>query len=234
MLFRNRGRQLLLRPIEPDDADWLFWAYADAAFARLYRANMERESPDQIRSGLAERYQRSPAEVGSIEYVAVHPELGRVGLAAIVDYSSLHRRAEFLVGIVRTELRHSRLAVEATLLTLDLAFNHYGIQKLYTYVYGYNDYAEKNTQKVGFRQEGVLKSHHFCSHENRFIDLYMNGMTEDDFRASEPLARLSQRLVGRNITLPIKIQTLGPAQELAAADLAVVAERLRQAVAGNQ
>ena len=208
-------------------------AYADEEFSRLYRSNMEPESTEQIRQGLIERARRSPEEVGCIEYVAMHPELGRVGLVGIVDYSALHRRAEFLVGIVGKDLRHSRLAVETTLLALDLAFNQYAIQKLYTYVYGYNDYAEKNTVKVGFRQEGLLKSHHYCRRESRFVDLYINGMTVEDFRCSEVIARLSQRLIGRDITLPHRIQVLGPNQERALSEAEALTEQLRRVAAGR-
>lgn len=200
MLLENRGRRISLRAVEPDDAEWLTQAYAAEEFARLYRANADPASTEQIHEQLAERSRHDPAETGCIEFVILHPGDGRVGVVALVDYSPLHCRAELLVGIVGGSHRHSYVAVEATLLTLDLAFNHYGLNKLYTYVYEYNPYAEKNTLKIGFRQEGRLRHHHYCRSEKRFVDLYLNGMTLDDFRSSRPVARLSERLLGRNIT----------------------------------
>jgi RimJ/RimL family protein N-acetyltransferase len=233
MLLSNQGRRIFLRALEPDDADWLAKAYQNNEFARLYRANAEVEPAERIRQTLVDRNNLGPEEIGSIEFLAVHYSMGPVGLVGVVDYSSLHRRAEFLVGIVDKSHRRSSLAVEATLLALDLVFNHYELHKLYTYVYGYNDYAEKNTLKVGFRQEGLLKGHHYCRYENRFVDLYVNGMTDEDFRTSATLARLSQRLIGRNITRASRRVALDQAQEIAVPDVALLEKQLRNLTVGR-
>lgn len=208
MLLENRGRRVSLRALIPDDADWLATIYASQEFSRLYRANVIPADAAQIREELLQRNQIDPASLGCIEFVVLGESGERNGVAGLVDYSPLHRRAEFLIGIAEPRKRHSHIAVEATLLVLDLAFNHYGLNKLYTYVYGYNNYAESNTLKLGFRQEGLLHNHHFCKSENCFVNLYLNGMTIEDFRSSKQISRLSSKLLGRDITLEPNILAL--------------------------
>ncbi len=201
MLLENRGHRVSLRALQPEDANWLAQAYATDSFARLYRANAEVPSEEFLRNQLTERNRHSPGEVSCIEFAIIHPEAGPVGLIGMVDYSLVHRRAELLVGIVDEKYRHAFIAVEASLLALELAFNHYGLNKLYTYVYGYNPYAEKNTLKLGFRQEGLLKDHHYSVRDKCFVDRCMNGMTLNDYRNSTQVSRLSTRLLGRDITV---------------------------------
>ncbi|MDK2123290.1 GNAT family N-acetyltransferase [Parachitinimonas caeni] len=210
MLMQNRGNTLLLRAISPDDSAWLAKTYANTEFVTLYCSTVNAVDEDTIRQSLIERDKLSPEQVGFIEYVIVHPKFDRIGLVTLGNYSPLHSRAEFLIGIVDPAHRHSMFSVEATLLTLDLAFNAYHLNKIFTYVYGYNEYSERNTVKFGFRQEGLLKEHHFCQIENRFVDLYINGMTLADFRNNERIAGFSRKLLGRDITLaPQRLQ--GPA-----------------------
>jgi ribosomal-protein-alanine N-acetyltransferase len=208
MKLENAGKTLHIRAVQPDDADWLAQTWSNRAFVSLYCSNIQPTAPDTLRQSLVER-QNLPAEaLGFVEFIVARPDGERIGIGSLGNYAAQHRRAELMIGIVDPALRRGMAGLEATLLLLDLAFNSYRLNKIFTFVYGYNDYSEANTIKLGFTQEGLLRQHHWQVEEQRFVDLYINGMTLTDFRQAQQLARWSRRLLGRDITLaPAVIRT---------------------------
>jgi len=200
MILTNHGKSLQLRQTKPEDAPILLRAYQDNSFIRLYRSNNAELTEEELAKMLAERLEHQPTELGYIELMIEHKQHGPIGVAVLGDYTPLHRRAEYLIGLFEAERRSIGHGTEATLLVLDLAFNHYKLHKIYTYVYEYNEESEKSTVKFGFKQEGILEDHHYLMKDKRFVNLYINGMTEERFRNTEQIRRYSQRLLGRDVT----------------------------------
>lgn len=205
MILSNQGRSLLLRQTISEDASILFNAYQDESFSRLYRSNNTPPTQEQLTQILTERAKLSPIQLGYIEFMIIHKQYGPIGLAALGDYSPLHKRAEFLIGLFEEKHRSVGYGTEATLLVLDLAFNNYQLHKIYSYVYEYNEFAQKNMIKFGFKPEGILEEHHYVMREQRFVNLYLNGITEKHFRHSDKIRRYSLRLIGRDVTQPHQI-----------------------------
>ncbi len=227
MIIYNQGRSISIRQSTPEDTPILFRAYTDEAFIRLYRSNHPSQSEEQLRQMLAERLKHSPEQRGYIELMIVHHRLGAIGVATLGDYSTIHRRAEYLIGIFDEKHRRGKYALEASLLTLDLAFNAYHLNKLYTYVYDYNDFAEKSTVNFGFTCEGTLKNHHYLVHDNRFVSLHINGLVVEDFRHNDKIRRLSLKILGRDITRPYEELKAIPMDEELAAKYTAQFEKLR-------
>lgn len=123
-----------------------------------------------------------------------------IGLASLVDIQIAHRRAELLIGIPNEDDRKQAAAVIGTLLILDFAFNQIGLHKLTTMVIANNQHSQKSTTSIGFLQEGLRQQHLRDPKSRQWLDCYENGLTEDAFRGSAVIARLSGRLLGRNIT----------------------------------
>jgi len=197
MIFCNQGNSLRLRKTEPEDAPTLLCAYQDESFIRLYHSNNIPLSQEQLADRLAEQ---NPVELGYVEFMIEHKKYGAIGVAVLSDYSPVHKRAEYLIGLFKEKYRSRGYGTEASLLVLDLAFNIYNLNKIYTYVYDYNKLSQKNTLKFGFKQEGILEEHHYLLQEKRFVNLYINGMTEARFRNNEQIRRYSLRLLGRDVT----------------------------------
>lgn len=214
MLLSNQGHSLQLRQTTPQDAAILFRAYQDEAFMRLYHSNHAQLNEKQLIELLTERQQHSPVEIGYIEWLILHKQHGPVGVTALGDYSPIHQRAEFLIGLFDQQHRSLGYGTEATLLVLDLAFNAYHLNKIYAYVYEYNQFAQQNMLKFGFQLEGTLAKHHYWLAENQFIDLYINGITVTRFRHHEKIRRYSLRLLGRDITQPYQIIELSANDKL--------------------
>ena len=64
-----------------------------------------------------------------------HKKHGPIGVALLSDYTPVHKRAEYLIGLFDENRRSLGYGAEATLLILDLAFNYYKLHRIYTYVY---------------------------------------------------------------------------------------------------
>jgi ribosomal-protein-alanine N-acetyltransferase len=201
MIISNQGKSLHLRQTEPKDAPILLKAYEDESFIRLYRSNnVTPKTEEQLAEGLKKRTELHPAQLGYLEFMIEHKQHGAIGVAAFGDYAPYHKRAEFLIGLFEEQHQSRGYGAEATLLMLDLAFNVYNLNKIYTYVYDYNKKSEKLTERFGFKKEGYLESHHYSIREQGFVDLYINGLTLANFRTHKKLSRISKLFIGRDIT----------------------------------
>jgi ribosomal-protein-alanine N-acetyltransferase len=214
MVYSNYGNGLILRPTVPSDAPVLLHAYQDESFMRLYRSNYSQQTELELANLIAERAEYSPAQLGYVEWMIVHRQHGSIGVAALGDYSPVHQRAEFLIGLFEPQRRSLGYGTEATLLVLDIAFNNYQLNKIYSYVYDYNESSHRSMIKFGFRAEGLLAKHHYLVQEQRFVDLYVNGITAEAFRQCETIRRYSWRLLERDITQLPQTISLSTDQQL--------------------
>jgi RimJ/RimL family protein N-acetyltransferase len=209
----HQGRSLSLRRTAPEDAPLLYrHMYQNADFMQRFRLNDTYSTEAQLRYRLAKRLTIDPAQSGNLEVLLIHKTHGPIGVGTLADYSALHRRAELLIGIFEPSLRAISYGVEASLLLGDLAFNQYNLHRLYAYSYAYNPYAQQTLESGGFQYEGLLKEHVFDQKTQTFVDLKILAMTEPSFRRNQRLVKLSQRLVGRDITQPPAQMTRSVAQ----------------------
>ncbi|WP_173918942.1 UDP-4-amino-4,6-dideoxy-N-acetyl-beta-L-altrosamine N-acetyltransferase [Halobacillus sp. Marseille-Q1614] len=62
---------------------------------------------------------------------------------------------------------------------LDLAFEHLGIRKLYAEVIALNERSIRFHQRLGFKEEGVLKQHHLKN--NQYVDVISYAIFKDQW-----------------------------------------------------
>ena len=200
------GSRLVLERSAPEHAAFLRECYQDVAFMDLYRLAQRRtESEAEIAARLEQESTKLPQQRRFIEWVINRTRedgsLEPVGIGSLADFQHKHRRAEFLIGMLDRGDRRTGAALEATLLIFDFAFNQVQLNKMMSLVYSHNQDSQDNTLQLGFTQEGLLREH-IHSDKYGFIDLYQNGLLVSDFRQSTRLARLSKRILRRDITLP--------------------------------
>ncbi len=123
-----------------------------------------------------------------------------IGLASLVDIQIAHRRAELLVGIPDQAERQRSTGV-TMMLIMDLAFNQIGLHKLTSLVLANNPHSQRSTVAIGFTQEGLRRRHLRDPQTRRWLDCYENGIIADDFYHNPVIARVSKRLIGRDITV---------------------------------
>jgi diamine N-acetyltransferase len=201
-----QGNNILLNQRELSDVDnllqWLSVKEFMGLFQPLAAATPEREGLES----LIRNQKMSVVKSRAIHWV-IRQRKGEVfypvGLASLVDIRFQSRKAEFILGIPNKCLHGSSVGLESTLLILDFVFNHIGLIKLTSVVVAHNDLAQKSTLSVGFTQEGFLKKHLRNSRTGQCYDAYLNGIIVDDFRQNRRLSRVSKRLLGRDITVPL-------------------------------
>jgi diamine N-acetyltransferase len=198
-----QGRKVFLERCSPEHAPFVWQCSQNNDFMDLYRLTQNRHlTEEQIRERLKKERNYLPQQLKRIEWV-IHLKNNDakqpIGLTALADYKPAFRRAEFLIGIAVPEYRRAGLALEASLLVMDFAFNQVLIHKLIAYTYGYNQDAQENVVSLGFTQEGFLREHMLFS-KHGFVDLNINGLLESEFRHNQRLSRFSKRLLGWDIT----------------------------------
>jgi ribosomal-protein-alanine N-acetyltransferase len=197
----NQSRSLWLRRTVPEDAKLLFEVgFSQREFMRLFRLNDPCQSVADLYQALVKRQTLPPNQDHYLELLITHKTHGPIGLCALADYTPLHKRAEYLVGLFNSRHRSVGYGIEVTLMVLDLAFNGYGLHKVCAITYDYNQPAQSVLINIGCLQEGRRREHIFDPVIQNFVDLLDFGMTINDFRANNRLARLSQALLKRNIT----------------------------------
>ncbi len=199
--------------VTPDEHDfsYLQQCYADEAFMQqLLPMGRKKQSAEAIQHALR-KSEFSVAHYRSMHRIIkkeVHSDpkkpssqynLKPIGLASLVDIQIAHRRAELLIGIPDQGERQ-RATTVVMMLIMDLVFNEIGLHKLTSLVLANNPHSQRSTVAIGFTQEG-LRRQHLCDPQTRqWLDCYENGIVADDFRHNSVIARVSKRVVGRDIT----------------------------------
>jgi ribosomal-protein-alanine N-acetyltransferase len=203
-LIIHQGKTLTLIRTDPDDAEFLFEKmYSRYEFMRLFRFNDKAETVQQVREKLIARSRLTPAETGYLECLMVHKTHGAIGLIGAADYSQLHQRAELVIGIFDEEHRSISHGIEASVLMVDLIFNAYHLHRFLAYSYSYNRPSQKALTGGGFYLEGIMKEHLYDPVSQQYVDMHIYGMNESQMRENATIARLSKRLIGRDITQPL-------------------------------
>ncbi|MFK5894081.1 MAG: GNAT family protein [Pseudomonadota bacterium] len=240
------GQNLVLYRYQPFFTHFIFRSCNNRGFIENYRINDSFPSDEnKLKQDLLNKQSLPPEMLKSMEWViCIKKTKQAIGLAGLVNYHSLHQSAELLIGLL-PELKSAQQSYgpEATLLVLEFAFQQIQLHKLTSLVYGYNQKAQQSTLKLGFTEEGLLRQHMLDRRLNlnsqalmqqqqqqqqqqqktpQYLDLYYNGLLKDDFIKNKKLARLSQRLLRRDITQKIP----QPASQETAADTHILTETL--------
>jgi len=141
--------------------------------------------------GLVARANRSPFETRQIDWVIKIQDLSSIGIASLVDIDFKNRRAELLIGFPK--ICSNLSAVKACVNVINIAFFHFNLEKLVSYVYSDNSRAQANTLHLGFCQEGVLRSH-IADGKDR-VDMYINGLLKTDWITRSFCKRLHKRFI---------------------------------------
>lgn len=197
-----KGRKLYLRRYEEQDAAYINHCHRNDSFMRQYNQFISHNLPiTELAAKLQQAQMQHPCQIKSVDWIIFRMNSGQpTGIANLVDINFLHRRAEFLIGLPNPDDHARGIALEATLLILEYAFNRVQLNKLTTIIYATNHHAQINALALGFVQESHFREHLFNPIDESFLDMYINGMTQSDFRSNTRIRKLSLRLLGRDIT----------------------------------
>jgi len=195
--FILSGHRIKLVPLQSKYLDFIYQCYNNPQFMNLYRIlPIKAISKQELQNKIAT--QQNPTT--TFEWVIINNQGTAIGLTSLENYHKGQRKAEFLIGFpAHQSKQHSKyMALEASLLVLNFAFNKIALHKLISFVYAHNQQSQKNTLHLGFKQEGYFEQHFLC--QKGFIDLYQNGLLRSDFLSNLKIKNLSIKLLQRDIT----------------------------------
>jgi RimJ/RimL family protein N-acetyltransferase len=188
------SRRLVLKRRGREDAAFVRRCWDDAEFmSRFHRMARKLGSDADLNAVLETEANASLLTSNSLHWT-VHDRKGdKLGFTSLVEYSAAHRRAELMVGLLDPRPGH---ALEATLLTMDVAFRRLELNKLCSVIYSGNDKALSSTLHLGFSKEGVQREQVFDPGAGAFLDLHLAGMLAREYFESDRLRKLFDRLIG--------------------------------------
>jgi ribosomal-protein-alanine N-acetyltransferase len=200
------GRRLRLHRLHSDHVDLLLDSFSNNNFWHSYRIGQNRElSRELLIKQLQFEYERLPSQVGKIEWLIYrHGSMIKESLIGMVSLSAFDVKAstaEFMISFFEKSEIKTGLGLEASLLVFDYAFNQERLGKLSSYVYVGNESAQRSTLALGFVSKGLLESRLRVENSQVALEIYHNEMHVAHFRDNIRLARLSQKLLNKDVTL---------------------------------
>lgn len=208
---RITGRRISLERIGPQHVDLLLQAYSNDAFWATYRMNQARSySRDQLFKKLQHEYERLPGQVGKIEWLISRTPMGKlrdftvIGLASLSAFNVNQSQAELMIGFFSRDEIKTGLGLETSLLVLNFAFNLQKLESLSSLVYTDNTESQKSTLALGFVNEGTISKQVLKDGVTECLTAFRNKLTVESFRNNSRLARLSDHLLGYDVTATSK------------------------------
>ena len=175
-----KGRKVILRPLQEDDAIILQKWYMDKDFRMAYDAyeSIELEAiKADIRQGQGGIY--DPRLNKLMFLVLRQRDQKPIGICCLHHIDRLNRNAEVLLGIGDAEMRLAGYGLDLLVVLLDLAYYELGLEKTYMKILENQPYGLKNALKFGYKAEGHLRRQNFV--EGKFINLFILGMLKSDY-----------------------------------------------------
>ncbi len=142
-----------LREITPDDAEPLYSWRREPEVDRWMYSGAPQRMDDHLR--WFDAFLADPDRHGWI-ITARGEDCGYLGLSGLADH---HKRARWHWYIGEAAARGRGAGRAAQALGLDLAFERFGLQKVWSEVLADNEVALKSQAAAGFRREGYLRRH---------------------------------------------------------------------------
>ena len=183
---------LLLRPCNSDDANFLRQCFDDSDF--MNRFNRQTPLFGNLDKALINVHKKPPVHNGFLMWVIHLKDTGPVGLACLSSIDQVNKKAEFSIGFPRKRL--NLVTLKSSLMVIHFSFFMMDLNKLYTQIYEDNHQALKNTLHLGFRHEGTLEEHYLLPNHG-VITVYLTGLTKKRLLENKNIRRLASRLINQ-------------------------------------
>jgi len=172
------GSRVTLKPFHPDDTPFIDELLNGWEALYLYRQEGVVWGLDDIRRRFDDMRTFTVRESKTED---------RIGIARIGDHDPVHQRAE--LGLYMAEAsRGMRLGLHAGILLLHFCFRYLNLEKVLFQVFATNESSLRVVSKLGFSQEGILRSHVFRGGAR--IDLHLFGLLRHEYENLDELAVL--------------------------------------------
>jgi [ribosomal protein S5]-alanine N-acetyltransferase len=169
------GPNVYLRPLEREDAPVLVPWFNDPDVSRT----LLRHRPQTLRDEEAflDKVTQSEHDVALALVVRATDRL--IGVTGLHQIDFKNRHCSFGIVIGEKAEWGKGYGTEATTLLVKHAFETLNLNRVWLHVYEYNDRGRRSYEKVGFRQEGVLRQD--CYREGRYWDTIVMAILREDW-----------------------------------------------------
>lgn len=172
------NERVLLRPVEPEDLRFLMelrWNNEITEYIIHDAISMKKQT----------EWYENVAKKGDLALTIIYkdPEMASipklVGGTGLYDINHRHQKATLRSTRILQQYQNKNIAFEALSLLLDYGFNTLNLKRIGA------DYFEENKsialllKKLGFKEEGVLRSFYF--HQGKFKDVIQVGLLREEF-----------------------------------------------------
>lgn len=170
------GKSVYLRPIENEDLD-LFYEKA------LWDKKGRRLTGTQTvfnRLGVQKWFETISADSSRIDLIICLQENNQpIGDIAVLDIDHLNRNAIVRISIFDQKFWGNGYGTEAMSLLLKYGFDILNLHRIGLDVYEYNERGIKSYEKLGFKQEGIIRDELF--YDGEFHNSIIMGALRDEF-----------------------------------------------------
>lgn len=188
-----KGRKIVLRPLELQDADTLQKWYVDKEFRLAYNeyASVDLESiKKEILASSGDI--RDPRREKVIYLVQKKSDLQPIGLAGLRHIDRRNGNAELVLGIGEKDMRLAGYGVDIMILLLDIMFYQLGLEKAYINIYDNHDLGLRSAISFGFITEGKMRKQVFV--DGKYIDVWNLGLLKGEYEALPIVPKWKKRL----------------------------------------
>jgi ribosomal-protein-alanine N-acetyltransferase len=169
--------RLVLRAFSEDDVPAIVRLADDPVVSRNTLRIPHPYTEEDARRWLSIQHEESEAGTGAV-FALTAPEGGALMGACGLELFPEHRRAELGYWLGR-DFRGKGYATEAATAVVGWAFSELGLNRVSAARFGDNDASGRVLEKLGMRQEGLLRRHVFRGGE--FRDMVMYGLLREEW-----------------------------------------------------
>ena len=166
-----------LRPLRPEDADGMLEWMQDEATQKYFQSPMHEKTKEEVMEFIRTA-KTEPEDGGSVHFAVVDDTDGYLGTVSLKNYSSRDRNAEFAISL-RPCARGKGIGREAIKELLGLAFEKWGMERVYLNVLSYNTGAIRLYERCGFVYEGEFVGHLYV--HGGYQNLRWYGMVKKEY-----------------------------------------------------
>ncbi|MGI6225591.1 MAG: GNAT family N-acetyltransferase [Peptococcales bacterium] len=174
-----KGRKIIMRQPQVNDAPTLQKWYMDKEFRQLYDAYSS-ISLDSILQEIRESSKLEDPQADRVNFIVLQKRDDLpIGVANIRNINRQNGNAEIVLGIGEKEKRLAGYGVDMMIVLLDIVFYQLGFEKCYMRVHDNNELGLKSALNFGFKSEGRLRKHSFI--EGKYVDLWILGILKEEY-----------------------------------------------------
>jgi RimJ/RimL family protein N-acetyltransferase len=194
-----KGRKIIFRPLEIQDAEILQKWYVDRDFRLGYNeyASIELESIKQ-EIATSSGNVKDPRVEKVIYLVQRKNDQRPIGLAGLRNIDRRNGNAEIILGIGEKDMRLAGYGVDIFILLLDIVFYQLGLEKAYFSVNDNNGLGLRSAISFGFISEGKMRNQVFV--EGKYVDLWILGLLKAEYEALPIVPKWKKRYPKKSIS----------------------------------